>query len=321
MKPTIFVTRELPPKAMEKLQSYFDITCNPEDRILTKEELIAGNNKDALLCLLTDRIDQDVVAANLNVKVISNYAVGYNNVDVDAVTVAGIPLCITPGVLTETSADFAWALLMAVSRRIVEADQFTREGKWNGWGPMQFLGGDVYGKTLGIVGMGRIGQAVARRAQGFGMRVIYTARSDKRIVGTERVEMEQLLKESDFVSLNCALTGETTHLIGEKELSLMKETSYLINTARGPVVDEKALVKALEEKRIAGAGLDVFEEEPKITKGLCKLENVVVAPHIASATIETRTKMGLLAVENAIAIFEGKPPHAIVNPETLQANA
>lgn len=318
MKPTLFLTRELPPLVMQRLHDYFQVTWNQEDRVLTKSELLAGNNKEALLCLLTDTIDREVIEVNPSCKVISNYAVGYNNIDVSAASRCKIPVCITPGVLTETTADLAWALLMAVARRLVEADRYTREGKWKGWGPMLFLGNEIHGKTIGIVGMGRIGKAMARRAKGFGMTILYTSNKSEvdieRETDARKVSLDELLKQSDFVSLHCPLKVETTHLIGSRELGLMKNTAILINTARGPVVDEKALLEVLKRKSIAGAGLDVFEEEPKILSGICDLDNVVVAPHIASATLETRTKMGILAVENAIAIFEGKQPHAIVKP-------
>lgn len=320
MKPTLFLTRELPPRVMERLHQYFDVTWNKQDRILTKAEIIEGNKKQALLCLLTDVIDEEIIKANPSCKVISNYAVGFNNIDIQTATECQIPVCITPGVLTETSADLTWALILAVARRIVESDRFVREGKWKGWGPMQFLGEDIYGKTLGIVGMGRIGQAVARRAKGFNMQILYSSKQGKdefdREIGAKKVELDELFKQSDFISLHCSLTKETRHLVGKRELSLMKKSAFLINTSRGPVVDEEALYQALIQKIIAGAGLDVFEEEPKIHEGLCELDNVVVLPHIASATMETRTHMGMLAVENAIAIFEKRKPHAIVNPET-----
>lgn len=318
MKPTLFLTRELPPLVMDKLHEYFKVTWNREDRILTKSELLEGNRQDALLCLLTDKIDREVIDSNPSCKVISNYAVGYNNIDIETASKHKIPVCITPGVLTETTADLAWALLMAIGRRLIEADRYTREGKWTGWAPMLFLGHEIHGKTIGIVGMGRIGKAMARRAKGFGMTVLYTSSNQKEDIeketGAKKVSLEELLRESDFISLHCPLTPETTHLIGREEFDLMKSTAILINTGRGPLVDEKALFDALNEKTIAGAGLDVFEEEPKIFNGLCSLDNIVVAPHIGSATLETRTKMGLLAAENAIAIFEGREPHALVNP-------
>lgn len=317
MKPTLFLTRELPPAVMERLHSYFQVTWNREDRILTKNELLAGNNKEALLCLLTDAIDREVIEANPGCRVISNYAVGYNNIDIATASKHKIPVCITPGVLTETTADFAWALLMAVGRKVVEADRYTREGKWTGWAPMLFLGSEIHGKTIGIIGMGRIGKAMARRAKGFGMRILYVSNKPEldidQEVGAQKVALDELLQQSDFISLHCPLTPETTRLIGKRELDLMKKTAILINTARGANIDEQALYEALKQNTIAGAGLDVFQDEPKILKGICSLANVVVAPHIASATLETRTKMGLLAAENAIAIFEGKQPHALVS--------
>lgn len=322
MKPKAFVTRQLPEKAMERIHDYFDATVNPDDRVLNKEEIIDGvKDVDVLLCLLTDTIDGEVMDAGENLKVISNYAVGFNNIDLNAANERKLPVCITPGVLTETSADMTWALLFAVARRLVEGDEMMRAGKFHGWGPLMLLGGDIYGKTLGVVGLGRIGEAVAKRAKGFDMRVLYsgpTRQSEaEAATGAEYVPLETLLKESDFVSLNCPMTPDTHHLIGEKELALMKQTAYLINTARGPVVDEKALVKALQNRQIAGAGLDVFEEEPKMAEGLAKLDNVVLAPHIASASVATRTAMGLMAAENAIAILEGSEPKAIANPEVL----
>lgn len=323
MKAKIFVTRQLPEPAMEKIRAYFDTTENREDRVLTKEEIIAGAcGCKALLCLLTDPIDAELMDSCPELKVISNYAVGFNNIDLAAATARRLPVCITPGVLTETTADAAWALIMSTSRRVVEGDRMVRAGDFHGWGPMMLLGGDVYGKTLGIVGMGRIGLAVAKRAQGFGMKILYTSSLPKKDcekeMGARHVELDELLRESDFVSLHVPLMKETHHLIGKRELGIMKSTAYLINTARGPVVDEKALVECLRNRDIAGAGLDVFEEEPKLAEGLVDLDNTVLLPHIASASIETRTQMGLLAAENAIAVMEGKRPHAIANPEVFR---
>jgi glyoxylate reductase len=321
MKPGIYVTRRLPQPALDRLAEVFDVALNPDDRVLRKDEIIEGvRGRDALLCLLTDTIDADVMDAEPRLRVLSNYAVGFNNVDVAAATVRKLPVTNTPGVLTETSADLAWALLMAVARRVPEGDRFTRTGKFRGWGPMMFLGVDVYGKTLGILGMGRIGSAVARRAQGFDMRVLYTNRSPRpeaEALGAVRVPLETLLQESDFLSVHVALNEETQHLLGEREFRQMKPTAFVINTARGPVVDEKALVGALREGRIAGAALDVYENEPAIEAELLQMENVVLVPHIASATVETRTKMALLAAENAIAVIEGRRPAHIVNPEVL----
>ena len=326
MKPTIYVTRRLPQPALDRLAEVFEVEVNPEDRVLTKDEIIEHvRGRDALLCLLTDTIDAEIMDAEPKLRVLSNYAVGYNNIDVEAATARGLPVTNTPGVLTETSADLAFALILAAARRLVEGDRMTRAGEFDGWGPMMLLGYDVYGKTLGIVGMGRIGTAVARRAVGFNMRILYANRSDRpeveKELGAKKVPLDTLLRESDFVSIHVPLTEETTHLIGSRELELMKPTAFLINTARGPIVDENALVAALREKRIAGAGLDVYEREPELEPGLAELDNTVLLPHIGSATIETRTKMAMLAAENAIAVIEGRRPLHIVNPEVLEASS
>ncbi|HQD39782.1 MAG: D-glycerate dehydrogenase [Firmicutes bacterium] len=317
----VFVTRRIPEPGLEMLREKCEVEVNPEDRVLTKEEIIEGvKGKDALLCLLTDDIDEEIMDANPNLKVISNYAVGFNNIKVEEATKRGLPVTNTPGVLTETTADMAWALLMAVGRRIVESDKFTRAGKFKGWGPMLLLGYDIYGKTLGLVGLGRIGEAMVKRAHGFDMKVLYydanrRSPEDEKELGIEYRELDQLLAESDYVSLHVPLLPSTHHLIGERELGLMKKTGILINTARGPVVDEKALVKALQDGEIAGAGLDVYENEPALEPGLIDLDNVVLAPHTASATRETRTKMATMAAENLLAALEGKIPPNIVNPE------
>ncbi len=323
MKPKVFVTRMLSQPALDKLEEVFEMRINPDDRVLTKEELIEGTKWcDVLLCLLTDTIDGELMDANPNLKGIANYAVGFNNIDVDAATERGIPVSNTPGVLTNTTADMAWALMFAVARRIVEADKFNRSGKFKGWGPMMLLGGDIYGKTLGVIGVGRIGAAVAKRAIGFNMKVLYTDvfhhEELEKTVGAKKVEMDELLKEADFVTVHVPLMPATTHLIGERELKMMKKTAYLINNSRGPVIDEKVLVKALKENWIAGAGLDVFEEEPKMAEGLAECENAVLTPHTASATVETRAGMAFLAVDNAIAMIEGRKPPQIVNPEVLE---
>jgi glyoxylate reductase len=322
VKPKIFVTRHLPGPALKQLARTFDVAVNSEDRSLTKQEIIEGAKQaDALLTLLTDTIDAEVIEATPHLQVISNYAVGYNNIDVEAATRAGIPVCFTPGVLTDTTADLAFALILGVARRLVESDQFLRKGAFDGWKPELLLGADVHHKRLGIVGFGRIGYAVAKRALGFDMEVIYTSRSPIRdslkLDGVKPVDFETLLKTSDFISLHLPITHETHHLIGEAEFELMKETAFVINTARGPIIDEKALVKALKEGKIAGAGLDVFEREPNVERELLELKNTLLLPHIGSATLETRSQMGILAAENAIAIFSGRPPHAIVNPEVM----
>lgn len=318
MKPTVYVTRLLPQPAMDKLQAYFTVTVNPENRVLSSDEITRNiSGKDALLCLLTDTIDKRVIEASTQLKVISNYAVGFNNIDITAATRKGIPVCNTPGILTDTTADLTWALIFSLARRIVEADACTRAGKFKGWGPLDFLGTDIYGKTLGILGMGRIGQAVAKRAQGFDMKILYTAHTDKNIPNATFVSLPTLLESSDFVSIHTPLSEETHHLIGARELSLMKKSAYLINTSRGAVIDESALLYALQNNLIAGAGLDVYEYEPKLTPGLTELQNTILLPHIGSATTETRTAMGLMAAENAIAILKGEEPHSIANPEVL----
>jgi len=324
MKPKVFVTRKLPEKALKMIRAECDMEINPHDRVLTKEELISGiSDKDGMLCLLTDEIDEEVIDSGRNLRIIANYAVGYNNIDVSAATKRKIPVTNTPGVLTDTTADMAWALIFAIARRVVEADKFTREGMYKGWGPMMFLGGDIYRKTLGIVGLGRIGKSVVRRAKGFDMRVLYfdAFRADEKVekeLSIKYVSLEELLKESDFVSIHVPLLPSTHHLIGEKELLMMKKTAYLINNSRGPVIDEEALVKALRDKEIAGAALDVFENEPEISPGLADLENVVLTPHISSASIETRTKMAVIAAENLLAGLKGIRPPNIVNPEVLK---
>jgi len=321
----VFVTRPIPEAGLALLRQECEVTVFPEkDRMPTREEIIQGaRGKDALLCLLTDEITAEVMDAAPGLKVISNYAVGFNNIDVQAATARGIVVTNTPGVLTETTADFAWALLMAVARRVVEADRYTRAGKFQGWGPLLFLGSDVYGKRIGIIGMGRIGQAIARRALGFSMEVVYYNRKRvepdvEKALRARYVSLDELLSQSDYVVLTVPLTPETRHLIGARELGLMKPTAYLINPARGPVVDEKALVEALRSRTIAGAALDVYEEEPKLTPGLAELDNVVLAPHIASATTETRTKMAVMAAENLLAVLRNQRPQHVVNPEVLK---
>lgn len=323
-KPKLFLTRKLPIEALDKLNEFFELTLNEEDKVLSKAEIIKNvQDKDALLCLLTDTIDKDVFEAGSKLKVVSNYAVGFNNINIDEATRRHIPVCTTPGILTEAVADLTWALILGIARHIVSSDKYTRQGLFKGWGPDLFLGSDVYGKTLGIVGMGRIGQAVAKRAQGFNMKILYTSRTPHPIEGlnSTRVSLNELLQNSDFVSLHTPLTPETHYLIKAEQLKLMKPTAYIINTTRGPVIEEKALVSALKQNQIRGAGLDVYENEPELAAGLKELDNAILLPHIGSATHETRTKMAILAVENAIYILQGKKPHAIVNPEALQESA
>ncbi|EAX47745.1 D-isomer specific 2-hydroxyacid dehydrogenase, NAD-binding [Thermosinus carboxydivorans Nor1] len=317
----VYVTRRIPDTALDVLRQRCNVEVNPEDRVLTRDELLAKvTGRDAVLCLLTDTIDDAVLAAaGKQCRIFANYAVGYNNIDVAAATKRGIFISNTPDVLTAATADMAWALLFAVARRVVEGDKFTRAGKFHGWGPLLMLGQEVTGKTVGIIGAGRIGAAFARRAKGFDMKILYTGRSRKpdfeRETGATYVDFDTLLREADFISLHVPLTPETYHLIGERELKLMKPTAILINTARGPVVDEKALVAALRRGEIWGAGLDVFENEPALAEGLAELDNVVIPPHLGSATLETRTKMGLVAVENILAALDGRMPPNCLNPE------
>jgi len=318
-KVKVFVTRQIPQKGLEMLKARFEVEIGASDRNLSRREICEGTkDADALVCLLSDAIDEEILSGAKELKIIANYAVGYNNINVEYAKEHGIFVTNTPGVLTETTADLTWALMLSVARRIVEADKFTRSGKFKGWEPELMLGSDIFGKTLGVIGAGRIGQAVMKRAIGFGMRVIYYSKSRLPLdiesnLNASYVSLEKLLKEADFVSLHVPLTKNTYHMIGEDQLSLMKRTAYLINTARGPVVDEEALVKFLKEKRIAGAALDVFENEPLLTPGLTELDNVVITPHIGSASKETREKMSVIVAENVIAALEGKIPPNCVN--------
>lgn len=301
----VYVTREIPKPALDMLAQYCDMEVNPEDCVLKREVLLEKvQGRDGVLCLLTDRIDKEVLDAARDAVIFSNYAVGFDNIDVEYASTRGILISNTPGVLTEATAEMAWALLFAVARRVVESDRYNREGKFNGWGPLHFLGQNVTGKTLGVIGVGRIGTSFAKKAQGFEMKILY---SNTRVnadfeaqTGGKYVDLDTLLQESDFISLHVPLSPKTKHLISGRELKLMKKSAILINTSRGPVVDEKALVKALKEGEIWGAGLDVYEKEPEIAPGLAELNNVVMCPHIASATEETRTKMGMMAVENLL---------------------
>lgn len=320
-KPRVYVTRLIPESALRLLEEHCEVEVNPHDRPLTRKELLQQvRQRDAVLCMLTDKIDAAVLdAAGPQVKIFANYAVGYDNIDIPAASQRGILISNTPDVLTDATADMAWALLCAVARRVVEGDRFTRAGKFKAWKPLMMLGLEITGKTIGVVGAGRIGQAFAQRARGFKPKLLYTATSPKpdfeAQTGATFADCETILREADFVSLHLPLTPATRHFIGEPELHLMKETAILINTSRGPVVDEKALVKALREKRLWGAGLDVFEREPKLEPGLTSLENVVITPHLGSASIETRGKMGDLAVENILAALNGVRPPNCLNPE------
>lgn len=319
----IFVTRKIPEPGLDFLRKYHEIEVNPQGRVLSKKEIIQGlKGKDGLLCLLTDIIDKEIIESEPNLKMIANYAVGYNNIDVKTATKHKIPVSNTPDVLTDTTAEMAWALLFSVARRIVEADRFTRQGKFKGWAPMLMHGQDVTGKTLGVIGTGRIGTAFALKSKGFKMNILYYDQVKNKKIEEElfakKVELDRLLKESDFISLHVPLLPATHHLIGEKQLKMMKKTSILINTSRGPIVDEQALVKALKNNWIFGAGLDVYEHEPQINKELLKLDNVILQPHSASATTETRTKMAIIAAENIITGLKGEIPPNCINPEIFK---
>jgi glyoxylate reductase len=322
-KPKVYVTRQLFDEAIEILRQHAEVEVfegvdepAPRSTILSKVREV-----DGLLCLLTDRIDSEVLEAGERLMVVSNCAVGYDNIDVEAATRRGIYVTNTPGILTDTTADFTWSLLLAVARRVAEADRYVRSKRWvHPWGPKMFLGSDVYGKTLGIIGLGRIGKAVARRAKGFDMKVLYyDVQRDRRAeeeLGVTYRSLEEVLRESDYITLHVPLTKETFHLIGRRELSMMKRGAYLINTSRGAVIDEKELYRALKEGVIAGAALDVFEKEPIDPENpLLTLDNVVLAPHIASASVETRTKMAVTAARNLVAVLVGEEPPNLVNPE------
>jgi lactate dehydrogenase-like 2-hydroxyacid dehydrogenase len=319
----IFVTRKIPEPGLNLLRKIHDIKIYPHDKVPNKDEIIRNlKGKDGLLCLLSDPIDKDVINSEPNLKMIASYAVGYDNIDVIAATKRGIPVSNTPDVLTDATAEMAWALLFSVARRIVEGDNYTRQDKYRGWGPMLMLGKDVTNKTLGIIGAGRIGTAFALKSKGFDMKVIYFSSHRNKILernlNAKKVELSELLKKSDFVSLHVPLTNKTHHLISENELKMMKETAILINTSRGPIINEKVLFKALKDKWIFGAGLDVYEHEPDITQGLKKLDNIVLQPHSASATIESRTKMSIMAAENMIAGLKGEIPPNCINREVFQ---
>lgn len=323
-RPRVFITRNLPGEAaLARLRACCEVTFGAQSSILTPEAILRGAREaDGLLCLLTDRIDAALLAQATRLRVIASCSVGVDHIDLAAATKRGIPVGYTPGVLTETTADLAFALLLAAARRIGEADRFVRAGQWTlarRWEPDLLLGKDLCGATLGIVGLGAIGQAVARRAQGFGMRVLAWNRTPRAVAGVECVSLEKLLAESDFVSLHVALGAETTKLIDRAALSRMKRGAILVNTARGAVVDQAALVEALRAGQLAAAGLDVFEREPlEAESRLLQLDNVVLAPHIGSASEATRTRMTALSVENLLAGLAGQPLPHCANPAVYQ---
>jgi glyoxylate reductase len=323
-KPTVYITRELPGDAVERLRQATSVRVwveelPPPRDVLLREAAAA----DGLLALLTDRVDGELMDAAPRLRVVSNVAVGFDNIDVAEATRRAILVTNTPGILTDTTADFAFALLMAAARRVVEADRYTREGRWKTWGPQVLLGQDIHGACLGLVGLGGVGLEVAKRARGFGMRILYFDHRrrprEERRYGLIPTDLDQLLREADFVSLHVPLTSETRHLIGERELSLMKPTAILVNTARGSVVDQRALYRALRKGRITAAALDVTEVEPiPMNDPLLTLDNVIIAPHIASASVATRARMASVAADNLLAALRGDEPPNCVNRPALR---
>jgi glyoxylate reductase len=323
-KKSVYVTRAIPEQTIDTLRERFDVNVNPHDRALTRDELLqAVRGRDALVTLLTDKIDGDILdAAGPQCRIVANYAVGFNNFDLDAATARGVIMTNTPGVLDDATATHAWALLLATARRVSESERYVRAGKWKGWAPMAFIGQDVDNKTLGIAGLGRIGSKFARKAAAFDMNIIYTDAQPneafERQYHARFVDKATLLRESDYLSLHLPLLPDTHHYIGAAELAVMKPTAVLINAARGPLVDEKALVAALKDKVIWGAGLDVFEDEPVLAPGLAELDNVVIVPHIASATTQTRLAMGKIVTDNVIRVLNGESPLNCINPHALK---
>ncbi len=328
-KPRLFVTRQLPGDALKRLEEYYDVVLWPEYQAPPYEKLLEeARRSDALVTLLTDRVDCNLIESSPRLRIIAQYAVGYDNIDIDCATRHGVYVTNTPGVLTDATADLTWALILAAARRIVEADRFVRSGEWyktrTGWHPMMMLGVEVHGKTLGIIGMGRIGRAVAKRAKGFDMRVIYydvvrLPEEVERELGVEYAPLEKLLAEADIVTIHTPLTPETEGLMNRERIRMMKKGAILVNTARGKIVDLDALVEALKDGHLAAAGLDVFPEEPlPPDHPITKLDNVVLTPHIGSATWETRTRMADLVAENLIAFYKGQVPPTLVNKDVVK---
>lgn len=321
MLPTIFVTREIPGDGMQVLENIGNVEVHKRKMPVSQEELLKGvKGADALCCMLTDRVSEEVVVAARRLRIVANMAVGIDNIDVSACTERGIVVTNTPGVLTDATADLTWALLMAVSRRIVEGDRYVRAGKFTGWDPLLLPGGDFCGKKLGIIGMGRIGQAVARRGRGFGMSTIYYNRNRLREdveneLGATYLSLEEVVCAADYLTLHLPYYAEVRHLIDRKKLGMMKPTAYLINTARGAHVDEKALLEHLKAGRIAGAALDVYEKEPHLTAALADLDSVVLTPHIGSASVSTRRRMARMVAEDIEAVLNDERPSHVVNPE------
>lgn len=325
LRPKVLITRKIFEESIAHVAKYCDVETNQRDIPLTPQQLIKKlQGKQGAITALTDIVSESVLARCPDLQIVCNVAVGFNNFDVKAATRRSVMMTNTPGVLDDTTADLTWCLILAAGRGLIEADRYFRSGKWKGWGLLQFLGHDIHHKTLGICGLGRIGARVAKRAKGFEMRILYTGRTRaaeevERDLGATFVDKQTLLRESDFVTLHVPLSPDTTHYISAAELNLMKPTAVLVNASRGPVVDEKALIRALREGWIASAGLDVYEHEPRPAPGLTRLKNVVLAPHIGSATMETRLKMANKAAENCVAGLTGRRPPNLLNPEVLKA--
>ena len=319
----VLITGRLPEEIIAFIKKGHEIEVNEEDRPIDRQRLLDSiRDKQGLLCMITDQIDKELLDRASHLRMVSNCAVGFNNIDIKAATERGILVSNTPGVLTDATADITFALILSIARRVVEGDSRTRQGKFRFWAPLLFLGREVTGKKLGIIGLGRIGRAVARRAKGFDMKILYYNRnrlevSEEKAFEAQHVDLKTLLSEADFVSLHVPLNDHTHHLIGQEELECMKPAAYLINTSRGPVVDEAALLEALREGKIAGAGLDVYENEPVLTHGLTDLDNVILLPHLGSATTETRTRMAQLAAVNLIAGLKGEIPPNCINCDAI----
>jgi len=316
VKPIVTVTNMFPEAALEKLGPHCDLRTNQTENPPAAQDLKKyASESMVIVTYLTDRIDRDIINCAENLKLIANYGAGFNNIDVAHAVKKGIWVTNTPGVLHETTADLTWAMILGAARRIVPSDRFTRESRFRGWQAKMFLGGDIYGKTLGIIGCGEIGQAVARRASGFNMRVLYCNRNQlpaEKALNATYAPLEELLRQSDFVTVHVPLSEQTQHMIGKKQFLMMKPTAYIIHTARGKVVDDQALVEALKEGEIAGAALDVYENEPALTEGMTELENLMLLPHIGSASHETRDRMADLVADNVLDALEGKTPRCLV---------
>ncbi len=325
MKPKVLVTREIAPDAIDRLKRHFAVFANQQDAPISPRQLLAKlKGMDGAVTLPTDLIDDRVLAGSPQLKIVSNVAVGYNNFDLEAATRRGVMMTNTPGVVDDATADLTWALILSAARGVAFADKTIRAHKWKRWRMMEFLGQDIYGKTIGIIGFGRIGRGVARRAMGFDMKVLYASRSRasdavEQEFRASYVDKRTLLRESDVVTLHVPLSPDTRHYIAAADLAQMKRTAILVNASRGPVIDEKALVAALKAKRIAAAGLDVYEREPALSPGLTQLPNVVLTPHVGSGTYETRRKMSNMAVTNCIAGLTGERPPNLLNPDAFRS--